>query len=332
MSTQNALYGSLVASLVALGASSPALAQSPKIWRHGIVEAKSDAGFVMMAAQKGFAEKRDLKIEIVQFKGDALALKALIAGELESYEGSPGGPLIAASRGADLKIVGCYWLGLTYGIFVGKDVQKPEDLKGKTFAISSPGALPDLFARTVLDKYNIAATEVRFAALGSDSDRFRAVSAGVVQAAASSTEFAPVVEKQGIRMLLHAHDVAPNYVRFCTYMGSKTIKDKNADAVNFLAAEIEGLTYALANRDEEVKLAKEVTQAKADDVRAEYVFDEVIKYSAIDPTMPIPADKINWMRELLVKTGNLTAPVDVEKMIDGSVREKALALTSQPAR
>jgi NitT/TauT family transport system substrate-binding protein len=285
-----------------------------------------------MAAEHGFAEKRGLKIEIVQFKGDAIALKALIAGDLDSYEGSPGGPMTAASRGADVKIVGCYWPGLTYGIFVGKDVKKPEDMKGKTFAISSPGALPDLFARTVLDKYNIAPTDVRFAAMGSDADRFRAVSAGIVQVAAASTEFTPMVAKQGITLLLHAHDVAPNYLRFCTYMGSKTIQDKSAEASNFLAAEMEGLRFAMDHRDEEIKLAKTITQAKPDDERAAYVYDEVTKYKAIDPMMPIPRDKLDWMKGLLTRTGTLTAPVDLDKMIDGSVREKALALVAAPAR
>ena len=36
----------------------PANAQALKTWRHGVVEAKSDAGFAFMAAQRGFAEKQ----------------------------------------------------------------------------------------------------------------------------------------------------------------------------------------------------------------------------------------------------------------------------------
>src|SRR5438067_12860009 len=87
----------------------PAYAQNLKTWRHGTVQAKADAGFVFMASNAGFAEKRGLKIEMVQFTGDALALKALLAGELDSYEGSPGGPMLAAAQGADIKLLGCYW-------------------------------------------------------------------------------------------------------------------------------------------------------------------------------------------------------------------------------
>src|SRR3981081_253657 len=90
---RRALLGALALPGVAFAA--PALAQRPTAqpvpWRHGVLEAKSDAGFVFMPSKGGFAEKQGLKVEMLQFKGDALALKALIAGDLDTYEGSPGG-------------------------------------------------------------------------------------------------------------------------------------------------------------------------------------------------------------------------------------------------
>ncbi|HYS50044.1 MAG TPA: ABC transporter substrate-binding protein [Xanthobacteraceae bacterium] len=303
----------------------PAQAQ-PRTWRHGIVEAKSDAGFVMMASRGGFAEKQGLTIEMVQFKGDALALKALLAGELDSYEGSPGGPMIAASRGADVRIIGCYWPALTYGIFAKPAIATPQDLKGKSFAISAPGALPDLLARVVLETNNIPASEVRFAMLGSDADRYRALAAGTVDVATASTEFVPLAAKSGLRLFVHGHDVAPNYLRFCTYVGGKTLAARGDDAARFLAAQMAGLRHALANRDEEIRLTKEITGEKPDDARAAYIFDEVVRLSAIDPQMAIPRDKLAWMQDLLVRTGNLTKPVDLAGMVNDGVRRKALEM------
>jgi NitT/TauT family transport system substrate-binding protein len=305
---------------------SPALAQ--KVWRHGIVEAKSDAGFVLMAQKGGFAQKRGLTLDIVQFKGDALALKAMIAGELDSYEGSPGGPMLAVIKGADIKLVGCYWPGLTYAIFTKADVASVKELKGKTFGISSPGALPDLFARSVLEANNISADDVQFAAMGSDTDRFRAVSAGIIGAAAASTEFTPMITQMGLKVLVHAHDVTPNYVRFCTYMSGQTIKARTADVTAFLAASIESYRYAMGHRDETIKLAKEAINAKEDDARQSYVFDEVVRYNAIDPEMNIPRDKLTWMQDLFIKTGTLTGPVNFDTFIDPAPRQKALDLIS----
>ena len=313
--------------LFAFGAG--AEAQSPKVWRHGMVEAKSDAGFVMMAGKGGFAEKQGLKIDYVQFKGDALALKAMLAGEVDSYEGSPGAPMTAASRGADIKLVGCYWPVLTYGLWTARPNITLADLKDKNFAISSPGALPDLFARAVLEKQKLTANDVKFVALGSDADRFRAVSAGIVDVAAASTEFTPNAKQMGLRLLVHAAEATPNYLRFCTYMSGKTLAQRGDEAVRFLAANMQALRHSLANKDEAVKLAKEMTDAKPDDARAAFVFDEVAQYKAVDPEMPIPMEKLGWMMELFVRTENLAKPMDLTKFVDAGPRQKALAAVNK---
>jgi NitT/TauT family transport system substrate-binding protein len=319
------LGAAAIATLMVALISQPSAAQQLKAWRHGIVEAKSDAGFVFMASNGGFAEKQGLKVEMVQFKGDALALKALLAGELDSYEGSPGGPLLAASHGAEIKIVGCYWPGLTYGIYSKSAIAGPQDLKGKSMAISAPGALPDLLARAVLEQNKIDAADVRFSAMGSDSDRFKAVAVGTVDAAAASTEFVPIAGQSGVKLLVHAHDVVPNYLRFCTYVGSKTLAQRGGDVEAFLAAQVAALRTAMANRDKVIALTREVTEAKPDDPRAAYVFDEVTRYSAINPDMPIPLDKLAWMQELLIKTGNLTRAVDLKTLVNEGPLDKALA-------
>ena len=162
--------------------------------------------------------------------------------------------------------------------------------------------------------------------MGSDTDRFRAVMAGVIQAAASSSEFTPITDKMGLKLLVHAHDVTPDYIRFCTYMSSKSISSRPEEAAKFLASLIQAYRFALKNRDAVVKLTREMTSAKDDDPRAEFVFDEVVKLNALDTEMSIDRKKLSWMKDLFVKTETLTSPVDLDKFIDGSVREKALAL------
>jgi ABC-type nitrate/sulfonate/bicarbonate transport system substrate-binding protein len=165
--------------------------------------------------------------------------------------------------------------------------------------------------------------------LGSDSDRYRALAAGTVDVATASTEFVPMAAKSGLKLLVHGHDAAPKYLRFCTYVSGKTLADRREEAARFLAAHMAALRYALANRDEEIKLTKEITNEKPDDERAAYIFDEVARLSAIDPLMPIPLDKLAWMQELLVKTGNLAKPIDLARIVDDSVRRKALEIVEK---
>ena len=62
-----------------------------KVWKHGILEAKSDAGFIAMVDKGGFAAKHGLKLEVVQIKAGSTLMKALISGEIDSVERGFGG-------------------------------------------------------------------------------------------------------------------------------------------------------------------------------------------------------------------------------------------------
>ena len=147
-----------------------ALAQE-RVWRHGVIEPKADAGLIMAGLQGGFPEKFGLKVEILNLKSDVLGLKALLAGELDSYEGGPAGAITADSRGVDVKVIGCAWPRIPHGLFVRADITDIAQLKGKAIAISAPNAFPDLLARAALKKAGVSPDDVNFANLGSDSDR-----------------------------------------------------------------------------------------------------------------------------------------------------------------
>ena len=190
---------------LALGVT-PAAAQ--KVWRHAVIEAKSDAGFAMMVT-RGFAEKQGLKLEIQQIKADQIGLKALLAGELDSYEGGPGGAIVAAARGADVKVVGCNWLVVPHGLFVRDAINAVTDLKGHSIAVSAPGSFPELVARAVLEKAGVPATDAKFASLGADTDRYKALVAGVVDGAIVSNEYTPVAAKAGVKLLVPGSEAVP---------------------------------------------------------------------------------------------------------------------------
>jgi NitT/TauT family transport system substrate-binding protein len=306
-----------------------ASAQDLKVWRHGIIEAKSDAGILYMASKRDFAGKLGLKLDFVQLKNDAIALKALLAGELESYEGGAGGTMMAAARGADVKIVGCNWLAAPHGVYVRSGISSMADLKGKSVAVSAPGSFPEIFARAAFEKAGIPAGQVRFAAMGSDTDRYKALIAGVVDGAIISNEYVPISGNAGIRDLMPAAEAMPDFIRVCLEMTGKTLAERRNDAVKFIAAEIEGLRFAMSHRDDTIRVAHEITGAKPDDPRPAFVFDAAVRAGVIGSDLPLPLDKLEFMQRQLVSAGNLARPGDLEKMIDRSVREEALALLAK---
>ncbi|HEY4316731.1 MAG TPA: ABC transporter substrate-binding protein [Herbaspirillum sp.] len=310
--------------LISLALAAQASFAQELTWKHGTVAPKGDAGFLYMGAEKSIQKLAGVDITMVSLKGDALLTKALLAGEIDSYEGNPGGPMIAASKGADIKILGCPWPGLPYALYTKDDVKSMKDLKGKAIAVSDPGALPDLFARAALRSAGLDPNkDVQYVRSGSDADRVKALAVGVVAAAPSSIEFAPKAKELGLKMLVQAKDVTPDYLRTCIITTSKVLSTKRAAAVAFMAAQMTGLSYALEHENETIALSNKITSAKPDDLSAKEIFREAKSANMVDPTLAVDPKKFIYLRDLLADGGLLSRTFDPSTILDPSVRADA---------
>ncbi len=295
------------------------------LWRHGLIKAKADAGIFLMVSTRDFARKQGLDLKIEEFKDDQIALKALLAGELDSFEGGPQGVFAADARGADARILGCHWVVVPHGIYAVDTIKSVKDLKGKEIAVSAPNSMPDMLARFALEKYGVDPRDVKLAAVGGDRDRYQALVGGVVQAAVISNEYEPTAPKS-IHLLIAGRDALPNFLRVCMMSSAKTLAAKGDDAVKFLAAEMNALRFAMAHRAETVALTRTIIHAKPDDPRPAFVFDEAVAHHAVDATLPLPIGKFAWIQDQLVKAGKLKAPLDLNSVVAPEYRQKALAL------
>src|SRR5450755_476692 len=316
--------GVMIAAL-GVGALAGSPAAQEKIWHHGLINAKADAGILLMVSTRDFAAKQGLKLQVSQFKDDQLALKAMIAGELDSFEGGPQGVFAADAKGADAKILGCHWVVVPHGIYAKEGINKVADLKGKSIAVSAPNSMPNMLARSALEQYGVSDKDVKLAAIGSDHDRYQALIGGVVDAAVISNEYQPVAPKD-VHLLVAGRDAVPNFLRVCLISTAKKLAERGDDAVKFLAAEMSALRFALSHKDETVALTRELGQMKADDPRPAFVFDDAVEHKAVDPTLPLPADKILWIQEQMVSAGKLAKPLDMKTVTAPEYREKALKL------
>jgi NitT/TauT family transport system substrate-binding protein len=299
-----------------------------KVWKHGILEAKSDAGFIGMVDKGGFAAKRGLKLEILQIKAGATLMKALLSGEIDSVDMGAAESIVAGVRGTGVKIVGCTWPGVPQVVLAKAGINSLADLKGKTVAISSPGSLPDLLFRGMLDAANVPFGDVKLATQGADLDRYKSLVAGITDAAVVSNEFEAVMPPD-IKVLAKGGSAVPKFIRLCVATSSKVLAERREDLVKFIAAEMDAYKYAASHRDETVKVAHVMTNAKPDDKRAEFISDQAIREKQIDPTLAIPVDRIDWMQQLFVKAGVIPKTVPTSTLIDTSVRDEAAKLAGQ---
>lgn len=317
----------LAAAMFLVSGLSTANAQD-KVWKHGILEAKSDAGFIAMVDKGGFAAKRGLKVELLQIKAGATLMKALISGEIDSVDMGAAESIVAGVRGTGVKIVGCTWPGVPQVVLAKADIRTLADLKGRTVAISSPGSLPDLLFRGMLDAANVPFSDVKLATQGADLDRYKSLIAGITDAAVVSNEFEAVMP-DNIKVLAKGGTAVPKFIRLCVATSTKVLTERHDDLVKFIAAEMDAYKYAATHRDETIKIAHEMTNAKPDDKRAEFITDQAIRDKQIDPTLAIPANRIDWMQELFVKAGVIPKAVPTASLIDTSVHDDAAKLAGK---
>lgn len=301
----------------------PAQAQELKAWRHSLIAPKADAGFFYMAAKRGFFGREGLKVETLEVKDDAIGIKALLSGEVDSHEGTAGA-IAAAARGADVKILGCPWHGVPYVLLARPGIESMEQMRGKSIAASSPGTPPEMMARASLALFKIPPGEVKLAAVGGDRDRYAALLGGVVDAAVVSNEYMPLPQTKNLKVLVQGREALPKSVRFCVQMTGKTLATRHDDAVRFMAAEIKAWRYAVAHRDETIRLTTETTAAKSDDPRPAFVFDDAVNNGIVKPDLPIPAENLAWMQDQMVALGQIPKAGDVSKLVSPEIRAEAL--------
>ena len=227
-------------------------------------------------------------------------MKALVSGEIDSVD-MGAASLVAGVRGTGVKIVGCTWPGVPQVVLAKAEINTLADLKGKTVAISSPGSLPDLLFRGMLDAANVPFADVKLATQGADLDRYKSLVAGITDAAVVSNEFEAVMPPN-VKVLAKGGSSCPNSsdcvwrpaARFWPSAGTISV---NSSRLKWMPTSMQPRTAT------SVKVAHELTNAKPDDKRADFIVDQAIREKQIDPTLAIPVDRIDWMQQLFVKAG-----------------------------
>jgi NitT/TauT family transport system substrate-binding protein len=322
-----AWFRSLVVAISLFGAVA-ARADDLTLWRNGTVSPTGDAGMLFMAAKGGFGPAFGLDLQMVTLRGDPLLLKALIADQIESYIGGPPSPLIAASKGAPIRIVGCNWNKQLYTFWARSSIHGLADLKGRTIGISTPGSAPDIFMRAALAGAGVAPTSVQFVAAGDPAQMIQSAATGVVDATATPADYAARAEKLGLHALTTSEQATPLSMQRCYYVGTDMLQHHADRVAHFLAAEIAAYTYSLSHRTETIALARTVLHAPDDAPEPVISYDNVVSHGVIDMSFNPPMEKLRWLRDILVQSGQVKPGFDPASIIDLGPLEQARKLAA----
>ena len=99
------------------------------------------------------------------------------------------------------------------------------------------------------------------------------------------------------------------------------------DAVKFLAAEMNALRFALCQQGRHRRADAPDQRGQSRTTRVPLSCSTTRSlHKAVDPSLPIPAEKIQWLQEQMVKAGNIAKVLDLKVVTAPEYREKALKL------
>ena len=210
----------------------------------------------------GIFQKYGLAVERIDFAGGAKMHQAMDAGALDVAIGT-GSDLLFLIKGSPEKGVAAYandLAALSLVIRAADPMQRIEDLKGKTIAVSTTGSFTSWVAKTILGQHGIAPDQFNLAYLGTMNGIVAGLLTnnvdGIIGPAARSLQ----LESEGkVRILANAGKEITNFIANIVY-ASEPMMTQHPDTLRqFLRAYFETIQYMKDHKAETVRITQQAT-------------------------------------------------------------------------
>jgi ABC-type nitrate/sulfonate/bicarbonate transport system substrate-binding protein len=152
-----------------------------------------------VGVKQGFYRKHGLNVEAIFMRNGPLSMSAMVSGDVQMNFTSANNVLNAAAAGMDVVVVANV-IAHGDGVFMARpEIQKPEDLKGKSVAIQSIGGGGWANNMLCLDYLNLDPDrdKIQFVVFGDQPSRVQALESGRVQASWIGYTFSEPLKKKG---------------------------------------------------------------------------------------------------------------------------------------
>lgn len=201
-----------------------------------------------LAKQMGLFKKYGLDVEIVYIPGGSTVVQAMIAGEVQFGRGSANEVVSSHLAGFPLKIISSLINKFIYSFVTPMSITKPQDLKGKSVAVSRFGSGSDFITRMALRSWGLEPIkDVTILQVGNSPERLAAIAAGKVYGSILSLSQTPRAKKLGLRVLADLSQIDAEYPQGVLYVSASLI-EKRPDLIrDFLKAYVEGIRQFKTN-------------------------------------------------------------------------------------
>jgi NitT/TauT family transport system substrate-binding protein len=110
---------------------------------------------VWMAKEIGAFDRHGLNVDLVHISSGAVAIQALVGGSVQAALGASNAVLAAIIKGAPIIAVGSNTSRPGMQLWVQPEIQRPEQLQGKTLAITRFGSTSEFVTRLIMRKLDL---------------------------------------------------------------------------------------------------------------------------------------------------------------------------------
>jgi ABC-type nitrate/sulfonate/bicarbonate transport system substrate-binding protein len=265
-----------------------------------------------VAQEKGILKKHGLEAEYIQMR-TTIQPSAVINGNINFFPSVSTG-ISAAVSGMPLAVVANFYDGAPWILVTNKDINKPQDLIGKTVAVSGLRTSPHLFLQAALKKWEIPEKDVAIISTGGTSDSFLALVSKQVVGTVLTPPFDDKAVSLGFKKFMFLGDMAD--IPYVGVMASQNEMKNNREMVRrTLAALMEAVGWIRANRDESARMI--ASKFKVSQTEAENTYGTLVKM--LNKEGRLNPKVARGYVELLRQDRPIPADFDVQKILDFSL-------------
>jgi NitT/TauT family transport system substrate-binding protein len=274
-----------------------------------------------IAQYKGFFEQQGVSVDL-SFSEDAqVQIADFAAGKFDGMVIVLGDMVRLNSSDPDLRLVAVIDESAGADAVVAQpEIQQVTDLKGKSIA-TRLGGFGEVFVTEMLKKHQMTSDDVIFVNADGDKipERFRTSSI----AAGHTWEpyVSELVEQDNGRILFTSRETPGLISDVITFYGA-VVQQRPAEIRSFVKAWFQAIEYWEANPEEGNRIISQMTGFPAENISLDGVHlftlaENQAAFAKGEDTRSL-SHTINLYVDFYLKTGTLTRPPDVEKMLDTS--------------
>jgi ABC-type nitrate/sulfonate/bicarbonate transport system substrate-binding protein len=191
---------------------------------------------LLTARDQGFFARENLEVQ-VSYMTPPLVIQALIAGQVQIAKSGTHFGVMAAARGAELRIVAAGLYGYPYDLISRPEVTSLADLKGQKIAAASLASITTVIFKDIMARRGIPPSEYTLLFVGGSPERYQTLLSGQVAASlAESPPFNYRALDAGHRVLLRYNDLIKNLQYLSYFVAPKWAAGNRPLLARFLRA------------------------------------------------------------------------------------------------